>query len=265
MAVTVRESLTSRNLLRNQDGTATAPRVFHVFGDELTPVETADEVRALMGSSLPAVADPHPDFPHLVRTRKEDIRLVPGHSDLWRVGLEYTGEDTGNGFPPTDFWDVSSSAVRLDVPTWRVDATPPNDIDSPDETDINGRKIDHHGGHPFNLVQTALMRTYRRRVLRLLIDEPGILLQVRTRNSTAFQGFPAGSLVFASYEITADGESPYADLSYTFGYDPYFHLRQRPDTYAEGNVRLDVNGHASDVFWFQQYPVRSDFNALFGT
>lgn len=87
--------------------------------------------------------------------------------------------------------------------------------------------------------------------------------EINKRNSDAFIGFPAGSVLFAGISADPD-QDEYVRLTYTFIFDTWYHLEQQPELDPEQRVELNATGNADTVKWFQPYPDTYDFADLFG-
>lgn len=87
--------------------------------------------------------------------------------------------------------------------------------------------------------------------------------ETKKRNTSAWIGFPAGSVLFDGISVDPD-EDEYVRLTYTFIYDRWYHLEQQPELDPEQRVELNASGNAETVKWFQPYPNTYDFAELFG-
>ena len=82
-----------------------------------------------------------------------------------------------------------------------------------------------------------------------------------TRNLTAYLGALKGELLLKGIDSDRVGVSTYT-LSYTFAYDPWFHLVQVPIRNTDGVVPLDTDAYADEVMWKQPFPLYSNFHEL---
>ena len=87
--------------------------------------------------------------------------------------------------------------------------------------------------------------------------------EINKRNTSAWIGFPAGSVLFAGISADPD-QDEYVRLTYTFIYDAWYHLEQQPELDPEQRVEVNATGNAETVKWFQPYPNTYDLDELFG-
>jgi hypothetical protein len=170
----------------------------------------------------------------------------------------------------TESWTVTSNYVAMDmesnaqiVDVWRTGATMPGDISAPADTDIGGTSVDING-YPISAVypQQTLSITN----IRSNNNAAGILAALGKRNSDAYLGAAAGSLLFTGASAKRIGDAKY-EVTYKLTYDAAFHLRQQPARDADGKCRVtapDANGvsKAQRVMWRQPFKATYAFSSI---
>jgi hypothetical protein len=132
-----------------------------------------------------------------------------------------------------------------------------------------------------NIMGTPFIRSVRQELFRVefLVNDSNSALgytnvpaniteDLLKRNSAAFAGYAAGTVLFQSYERRYVSDSVSMDV-YTFLYDEWFHLEQTPlrnpvDGSLWPDTTISVGGSTmkatSKVVWYQAYPDTAAFH-----
>jgi hypothetical protein len=132
-----------------------------------------------------------------------------------------------------------------------------------------------------NIMGTPFIRSVRQELFRVefLVNDTNSALgytnvpaniteDLLKRNSAAFAGYAAGTVLFQSYERRYVSDSVSMDV-YTFLYDEWFHLEQTPmrnpvDGSLWPDTTISVGGSTmkatSKVVWYQAYPDTAAFH-----
>jgi hypothetical protein len=132
-----------------------------------------------------------------------------------------------------------------------------------------------------NIMGTPFIRSVRQELFRVefLVNDTNSALgytnvpaniteDLLKRNSAAFAGYAAGTVLFQSYERRYVSDSVSMDV-YTFLYDEWFHLEQTPlrnpvDGSLWPDASISVGGSTmkatSKVVWYQAYPDTAAFH-----
>lgn len=201
------------------------------------------------------------------------------------------------------FTAIEMGFTSVVMPVWRVEpytgSITYNDsfISNPAETDIAGTAVDR-AGDPIDK-QLAVVNITVRKVVgkRPSVAAGGssdwdvIVSKINNRNSSSVTigGFTAlkNTLLFSGANVTRVGPNSY-EVSYSFVYDPYYHLRQVANMDANhqpvvgvklssgaistndsdiasadaGHANKSAPRYAANVFWKQPFPTTSDLNPL---
>jgi len=266
------EFLESRSI-QTSGGRGTGTRVFHVTGT--TSVLAVYNLLGRSGDNgqkMPKAGDAHPDFPGL-RAKDFSVSLVSGHNDTWRVQWSY--EVTSRGFPqyPTTvieelpnevgYLELSAEIRAEFVLAWRKDGTPSLDYPTNGQVtnptaDIRGEPIDQ-AGNPISVQRNIQELTVTENV------EVPAWKNYRafrfTRNVVEFFGAAPGLVLYRGASVRRIGVNVYS-VAHSFVEDGDFHLQQSPLIEAPDMTPKLVNGHASDVYWVQPFPVLKDHNSI---
>ncbi len=149
---------------------------------------------------------------------------------------------------------------------YREGATIPTDGDPLSTADIAGTKVDQQGrpiAVPINTIELQIDIHFD--TSDCFINEAVYIDYLNKRNSAACFGFAIGQLLFKSVVISEIGAEWY-QITFRMIADQYYHLRQIPKLDINGNVQLTGTsgiGQAADVYWFQPYKSKFDFEDLF--
>lgn len=255
------ESIESRSI-GTSGGRGQGLRVWHAEG-----YTGISDVYGLIGGSLPAKGDSHPDFPGLI-AKDFAIQKVAGHGDLWKVQWQYEVISTEFNQSPVftpqtlpnevNYVEISAEIRAEFFEAWRADPTIPAGGNPSEGVDIGGDKIDAAG------VPTSLQRNIQELTVTETVNEPKLdtYRSFRfTRNSSAFFGSPAGTLLYRGASIRRTGVSVY-QVAHSFVEDEYMHLQQEPLIEPPDMTPKLVEGKADQVYWVQPFPNKTNFNSL---
>lgn len=234
--------------------------------DAVTPITKPETIEALFDSTnLPAEFDPDTDDPTLFFIGDYRITKEPD-VDVWLADLVFANIEPGdNNTPPTEPGYVELN-IRISGQFddfFRTDATLPADGDptggNGGTTDIGGAAADT-GGVPFNAPrpQAELNIT---EITEGLPDVPKMLDFVGTRNDRLFFGAATGRIVYVGGDIRRITIGEYS-TSHSFVYDRFYHLVQVPKRDENGEVVLDGNEKADDVFFRQPFTTKNNLSEL---
>jgi hypothetical protein len=155
------------------------------------------------------------------------------------------------------------------------------DMTFPPSSDIGGTKVDINGNPRRYQVaqQQVVVESIRDRTKTdsqsNTADDPDwatiLTTFINKRNSTAFLGWAAGSVLCTG--ITATLDSEVWRISATFLFDDWWHLEQVPVSYPNGmpilaigaTVAGEAQQQSNKVVWFQPYPDKVEFADLYGS
>lgn len=275
------EQLESR-MVSSSGGRGQGSRTFICSG-YTGPDQIISKFGSLVGST--SVPGPGASFPDLRGLVARDFNLNPiaGHNDLWRLDWKYEQVSTSYFSAPTVFikdlpnevgYTELSSEIRAEfVPTFRTGDTltipnqgepgePDYGNDDDPDNDIAGKPIDAAG----NPVST--IRRIQELTLTEIVNQPdwNTYQTFRfTRNNRAFQGAPAGHVLYRGASVRRTGLNVYT-VSHQFIYDELFHMQQAARLDQEGRPMIDPNRfageHAAYVYWIQPFTELLDHNSI---
>lgn len=263
MAQVVVEQLESRSI-SDQSGPKTGERAFWVYDDTTTLTLPSQIVFA--DGTLPGFGEVFPGEDDIFATYYT-VNPVPDSGGTWEVRWTYT-PGVNEELPETDpqapgfiEWSVEYSGVFKDA--WR---TGPN-LWTPqyNGVDIGGKPVDQ-AGNPLSyfVPQHRLVVTETIMISQLLARQGAIAAAVGTRNTDAFQGAAAGTLLYEGASGTRTG-ALVMQLTHRFLYDRYLHAEQRPSYNVQGDIEtieIQTVRRAKTVRWEQPFPSTTDFGSL---
>ena len=215
------------------------------------------------------------DWSDYYRCRSVDWKKLDESISVWECRATFTSKDAW--CPEPYIWRTDSTQTRT-VDAWRltaptaaqlVAASAPSHLitsTSTEYADENGKPI------KLDLGQQSTTISYIWNT-SIVTSGPGypnvanLLSQgwLNSRNSTAFLGWPAGTVLFEGLSIDPD-EDEYVRVNYQFLYDPWGHMTQEPKRLAGERIQLDDPGtgtvHAEDVYYRSQFTTLKDFNTF---
>ena len=261
------EQVGSRELSKDSKGKLTGSRTFLVYDDSGTL--TVDDVFDTVG--LPTIGQPHPDSDSIVaisyslryhadRVATYVVTYSYGVMDYDHSNEDATEED--NSDVDQDTAQAFSIRVGLSIiDIWKSEPDMPSNKDTPARTDIGGTLVSE-GGYPISMALPIAELTLSQKISGFY-NASAHLAKVGLRNSSEWQGFEAGSVLFTGVDVTQD-QSGNNDISYQLTYDKNYHLRQVPERDEDGNPKVSL---ASDpptlnVFFKQPFKQTTDFGFL---
>ena len=263
MAQVVIEKMDSRSI-SDQAGPKQGIRRFWVYDD--TRSITLPSQITFGDGTLPAFGEVFPGEDDIFATYFS-IDPIPDSAYTWEVVWTYTAglnqeipdtDPTSPGYVEfsVEYGGVFKDAYRSGPVAWSGSYA---------NSDIGGVKIDQ-GGSPVSIFvpQQRLVVTETITTASLTSRQPTIAAIVGTRNSTAFYGAAAGTLLYEG----ASGSRVSAltmQLVHRFFYDRYLHAEQSPALNAQNQVVRSLQSgiwRATTVRWVQPFPAEQDFNSL---
>ena len=271
MTIQVTELAGSKSINKPPVGSRSAERTFIVYDDEGI-IPTIDDM--LLASGMPTINQAHPDSPSLFATGYT-FSLNEERANTWQVTWSYTPfevADTEEDEPEeAEFTglDVSVSQVIIDI--WKANPNKPANVDAPlnpaplgsataAQSDIGGDLVASMG-YPISYALPIADITITQNLYTSNFNGYGFLSSVSKRNSAAWLGFPAGSVLFKGVDITKTSPNSY-QLTYNLTWDMWYHLRQVPERDEDGNPKIDVTGFELYVFFRQPFPETTSFGFL---
>lgn len=238
-------------------------------GDDV-PLGAGDVIGA---TGLPEVGTTaHPEIPAITCSNVL-IRRVRGHTDLAEVEAQFGGPPGGGGGPNVGTVTRQTETRGRFDQWWRSPTFNPAPVDgtvSNDNTDDIGGQMNDHNGHPMHWIRQQQALIITEIIFDTSLNVPLHNSFVGTRNSTVFEGFIKGQLVYIGSRaspVTSDVFS----VSHQFLGDNIFHLVQVPARNQLGKVVTVPGGlspsgiqiyNAFEVYWRQPYPFFNDFAQL---
>lgn len=266
MAATIYELQETRSLSQTS-GRVSGSRKFAIW-DDATAITEPSTIRFLFGGgSLPDLGDVFPG-----ETNVYAVSYAIDHQadsrGVWHCAYSYENTEAGTAAQPQEpgFVEFSIDYSTEFRSAYRINPSfngAPNG--APDNTDIGGVAIDSAGEPLTTLVhfasvvigETVLASTLQSRLLTTA-------LVVGARNSSVFQGFAKGTLVYMGASASRIAVDKYT-MSHRFNFDGAFHMHQTPDRDQNREVIcVKVGGinRAQNVRFVQPFPVLLNFNAL---
>jgi hypothetical protein len=215
------------------------------------------------------------DWSNLYRCRSVDWRKLDESVSIWECRATFTSKDAI--CPEPYVWRTDSTTSRV-VDAWRL--TPPtagqlvvDNIYSHAITSSLAEYMDSDGVPiKFSLGQQSTTISYIWNTSDATSgpgypNVAGFLSQgwLKSRNSTTFLGWPAGTVLLDGLTIDPDLDE-YVRVSYQFVYDPWGHMTQEPRRYSGERIKKADPGngfiHAEEVDYKSPFPKVKDFNAF---
>jgi hypothetical protein len=189
------------------------------------------------------------------------MRLHEDRANTWTVTWSYTvliveGEETIEDISFLPGFNVSIGQNIIDI--WRSAPVAPSSYSYPGlATDIGGYEV-HIAGYPISIALPKADISIKSQIITSNFNGFGLLQYVGRRNTSAWMGFPAGTVLFTGVNINKTGNV--YDLDWSLTWDHWAHLRQVPN-------RSDIDGQIEDagdllVFWRQPFPLHTSFGFL---
>tara|TARA_R110000824_G_scaffold141487_1_gene308051 strand:- start:925 stop:1878 length:954 start_codon:yes stop_codon:yes gene_type:complete len=86
-----------------------------------------------------------------------------------------------------------------------------------------------------------------------------VQLKAGKRNINPFLGFDAGSVIFKGMSVQRQAVDQW-DVSYTFAWDAWSHMRQVPKRDSEGNIEYEADGTTLKIFFKQPFEDYTSFS-----
>jgi len=257
MSIVVQEIAGSKVIDWQPGSTRTGERVFIVYDDEDVPINHDDILEA---ADLPGFGEAHPDASGLWASGYS-MRMLEDRANTWEITWSYTvikfsGEGTDDDEAFTPGLNISIGQNVIDM--WRSNPNKPPNVSSPGLTTDIGGSIVHVAGHPISMALPKADITIKSQIITNNFNGYGLLQHITRRNSEAWLGFPAGSVLFHGVNISKNGNV--YDLDWSLTWDFWYHLRQVPN-------RSDIDGEIIDpgscFVWFRQpFPLTTSFAFL---
>jgi len=256
MSIVVQEMAGSKVIEWQPGSTRTGQREFLVYDNDDVTI-THDDI--MESSGLPTFGEAHPDASGLFASGYS-MRMLEDRANTWMVTWSYTilvvtGDDTDDiAFLPG--YAVSIGQNIIDI--WRSDPNAPASYSSPGPlTDIGGTKV-HSAGYPISMALPKADITIKSQITTNSFNGYGLLQYVSKRNTYAWMGFPAGTVLFTGVNINKVGNV--YDLDWSLTWDHWAHLRQVPD---RSDIDGDIEGLPDCAVYFRQpFPHHTSFSFL---
>jgi len=253
-----------REFTRDSDGRETGSRSFLVYDDD---GEVLSSYEVLSGPGMPAAGASHPDRPDIYASSWR-LSLSDSRPNAWTVVWSYSSSefivgddgDSEDDTLPLGVQGYSMSVGVTIIDIWKADPTIPANKNTPAVADIGGTLV-AEGGQPLSMALPTADISIRTRTTGFFSGGQYIN-QVGKRNTYAWQGFPAGSLLFTGMNVnhTKDGIN---ELEYSLAYDRWYHLRQCPNRDSDGKPVIDeAEDPELDVYFKQPFEDTVSFSFL---
>lgn len=193
--------------------------------------------------------------------KSRTVTVVEGSlAKVWEGSATWSDESSNNTQASFIAKDMSTNAVATDF--WRAVDTVAN-VDNPSSADIGGTPIDSFGDPVTVFVPQQEMTITN---FRANNNATVIMSAVGRRNNGAYNGAPAGHLVFSGATARRVSSSQY-EVTYKMTFDPLGHCRQVALGDSAGIKMGAESGNpptcnASFVVWRQPFPTTVNFGAL---
>lgn len=167
------------------------------------------------------------------------------------------GEDD-NDTLPTGIQGYSMTVGVAIIDIWKSNPSIPS-IGTEHSGDIGGTLV-AEGGEPISMVLPTADISIRVTTEQLL-SGGHLVGVVGKRNSGAWQGFPAGSVLFTGANVTNSLNSV-NEIEYSLAFDLWHHMRQAPERDDSGEVVIDSTTGAVEVYLKQPFPETVSFSFL---
>jgi len=257
MSIVVQEIAGSKVIDWQPGASRTGQREFLVYDDDDLTI-THDDI--MDSSGLPTFGEAHPDASGIYASGYS-MRLIEDRANTWMVTWSYTVQTLTGGEDPDDIsflpgFNVSIGQNIIDI--WRSDPTSPSNFSTPGlTTDIGGNQV-HVAGHPISMALPKADISIKSQIITNSFNGYGLLQYVSKRNTSAWMGFPAGTVLFTGVNINKSGNVYELDWSLTW--DHWAHLRQVPD---RSDIDGDIEGLPDCAVYFRQpFPLHTSFAFL---
>lgn len=193
--------------------------------------------------------------------KSRTVTVVDGSlAKVWEGSATWSDESSNSSQPSFIAKDMSTNAVATDF--WRAVDFVPN-VDNPPSTDIGGQPLDSYGDPVTVFVPQQEMTVTN---FRANNNATVIMNAVGRRNNGAYNGAPAGHLVFSGATARRVSSLQY-EVTYKMTFDPLGHCRQVALA-DSGGIKIGVEQgtppvcNASLVVWRQPFPTTINFGAL---
>ena len=264
-------------------GRVTASRVFKLYdgagrGDAFpASIDEPADVRGLFGTTttpdpLPTKGDLFPGET-AIYARSYAIAREP-NTDIWTVTWTYSNNQVTTGAQPGEVgyveWTIDVASGFTD--TWIENPTYPanGSISAAAATSLisSGTQIDIEGAPVSRLKYTSEITISE--TISNYSGVPAIVANMRgfrgKHNSAAWEGFPAGKVLYTGGSIRRTGLSTFVAM-HRMVEDSEYHLIQYPARDSTGKIPTKVvNGanRAREIYWRQPFPDTGDFTTISG-
>lgn len=273
LTIEITEDVGSQQLsVEWEGGTQTLVRKFTAIGRESASGtdtwSTQDVLDKLAAEPLEVAvgnSDP-PDDTTPGRFICRGIEMQPlGGTYAYQITATFTTMRRLDGQGPV-FCEPTMSPGQRSIDLYRFGATLPTDGDASGTADMGGTAIDE-AGKPFSwpIRQIEITIDILWDGNDCFPDFASFADYTNQRNSAAFLGFPAGSLLYLGPSFAPKHFGWYV-CSHRFLWDQFYHCEQRPKLDIDGKPLTDGLGgigNAAEVYWFQIYDQKWDFADLF--
>lgn len=190
------------------------------------------------------------------------VRVTMRYATAWYISD--TAGATGLMLPSSMSWQTVTRMAKVYRQTWSVN--PP--ATSNTSAEIGGVAIQGAGATATEQVaQMRLRFNFTRDASNTgqAMDTVAnnLALALETRNSIAFNVFPAETLICEGYSITQT-RMPFYDVTVDMLWDAWSHHEQVAETGADGRPNLTA-GNLAAVYWKRAAKGTYDYNLLFGS
>tara|TARA_R110000824_G_scaffold401762_1_gene615159 strand:+ start:10121 stop:10921 length:801 start_codon:yes stop_codon:yes gene_type:complete len=264
MSVVVVELAGSKKISQSAEGKRSGTRSFFVYDDEGTSLIVDD---ILFASGVPLLGSTHPDMVGLY-ANNWNLTVSDDRANAWSLVWNYSttfvdtqpDEEAEDTALPDGLQGFSMTVGVTIIDIWKADPTMPANRNTPATADIGGTTVSE-GGLPISMaLPTADIRL--REKFTGLFEGGKFLSKVGKRNSSYWQGFSAGSVLFTGMNVnhTRDGVN---EIEYTLAWDKWYHLRQVPERDDDGNPVVDGTADPTiNVYFKQPFEDTTNFSFL---
>ena len=253
MSIVVKELLSSREF--GTSGGFQGTRRFLVYDDDGGIVSPEDAIDA---PGIPQKGATHPDWSTLLA---DTYTATPSDeaAGVWSIEWSYTlseGGDPGDTTEETLALSVSVGVTAVDM--WKSNPEMPNNISSPVEDEDIGGTVVAVGPNPVSFWLPNAQISITETITASSFNAAAALAHVGKRNSQAFMGLEAGSVVFKGTNVSRQTAYEYT-VVYLFGWDAWFHLRQLPEKNPDGRTKVNLDATEMQVYWRQPFAGTASF------
>lgn len=229
------------------DTTSTLNHSYHILDDDGGVVSFDAAIAAMpsLGGKITIEDNQH----EIISVAVDAVEASIGN--VWSGSISAVYEIGGIFIPK----DLNTTAINLEV--WRAAANAPNNLNSPNDSDIGGTKMDQQG-EPISMILPLQELT----ITNIRADNNAEICRAATgkRNSADWNGATSGYVLFVGAQAKRISEAEY-EITYKFVYDAFAHCRQVPKRGHDGRVDC-TDGKATTVMWRQPFPNTYNFNAM---